>query len=906
MALATGATVTTLTDTSPSPTSAAVILGTGGTAVMQATGGPNNTSYVSLNKAYAEVTVPAKFGDTITVCAVVRVPSITSPWPADGSQPTPSHKALFSVTGGTVWSANTDATHSQGTYPSVFNELDSAPVGVERLRINGNEVGLGSTDIGQNWAIVTAVIRGLVGVTTLRIGRSASGYGTVELDVRSLDVWPGALTGPQMNFIHQPRALKAGITVGDASVVPRAAADMLSGTSVFNRKRVLDGSDVDSRRDWYYRAKTQFQLGQESSIAGGLVGFYPRGSAINTNKAQYSIPTGIVPADAPTERVWFAGWGDQAHPSGDSFVSGLGGAWVSAPVPALSRMGTGTNDLTSVAATPTTTSTLRYATPAGTAQATMSVGFPGAWTIGTTGLPWAFGGENFQATSSVRQTTTVTMTAGVSAGATSFISASGFPDWEGWAFGTTGTSWKSYYDTVHIASVVFRSATNDYLWTLAPSASGVAGFPSNHPAGEKVSADTGDYRWIFTSPLTVAHAAGTVATCTGLPPVVPAVGDTAIVCAGEYPYLWPTNTEWFCGSDVFVVTGTTRRLDSTRTWALDRPLTVAHTVGTIVGPTHQLEASGGDRHLGLLQPYSATAVGLKTVVGSVATQSALPATANVGDGYQTADEHVWVWSGSAFADGGLLRWRMWEFWGFRRSNVVRQPDGTTARYSAAYGGFCPDFYHWDGVFKHGWGSRACGNSMFTGLILISEWSRAAAAATATGDITQYRNAIPHAIGMGYCVTGSDSGAGALKGTANLLQIAPANRWDGYDVSSVRQGSEAAIDAVRMIMGARWAFRHTITDQQIIDKANAAVADGRDAADVKFRIAVGFALRDYGSTTIDSTTGTQACYVEDPRMVIAGLGFGGQTGSIPDEWRIGRAIQDLTNFFAGDALLPVIG
>lgn len=102
------------------------------------------------------------------------------------------------------------------------------------------------------------------------------------------------------------------------------------------------------------------------------------------------------------------------------------------------------------------------------------------------------------------------------------------------------------------------------------------------------------------------------------------------------------------------------------------------------------------------------------------------------------------------------------------------------------------------------------------------------------------------------------------------------------------------------MGSRWAISHTVTDAQILAWVNSAAA-----VDQPYRAAVGFALRDYGAVTIDTTTGAAAIYVEDERASKAGFGFGAATSSIPSEWRIRDAVLSSIQTFAVESLLPVM-
>ena len=282
--------------------------------------------------------------------------------------------------------------------------------------------------------------------------------------------------------------------------------------------------------------------------------------------------------------------------------------------------------------------------------------------------------------------------------------------------------------------------------------------------------------------------------------------------------------------------------------------------------------------------------------GPVPSFTALPTTGQTtGDGWVAADTgHLWAWSGTAWVDGGISRWAFWEMWGVRYSTT--NPNGL---YCMAYGGYCDDFYHWNGVYKYTWGSRACGNSMLTGLVTVAEWQAAADAATAANDVTKYRDAIPHQIGVGYVVTGSDYGVGISPGTRQT-NIAPANRWDGTNYSGVMAGAADAISRDRMVMGARWALSHLVTDAQILSWANTGAA-----AEVKYRVAVGFAMRDFGLTTIDTTTGAAAIYVEDPRASRAGYGFGAATSDIPEEYRIRDAVLSAIRTFAVESMLPVM-
>lgn len=788
------------------------------------TDGPNGQPYLDFTGGAVLMQQDAsKIGPDVTVIAVVQKPTPTGGANTTTAMAAAAQAAIISATGFDILAGFTDLTRTPGNQPWANNTVGGSGAGLERMWINGAEVGLGSQDIGSTWSIISVTIRGLpTTMTTLRLNRAGNGSGTTtDLRIGTVELYNRVLTRQELNARHQQLGAQWAIAVSDSTVKATSLARMHAPIAFMNRKRPLDGSDVDSYRDWAARAVRQLKY-TKTANAAGVQGYYDDPYQLSVNKSAFSIPVYVVPPNQPTAQVGVSGWSNQTALFGPGDVSGLATRFQKVPLPTQGALLPGLNNNLTMPARVVGTVQMKAAAAIGDTTFVSNNGFPSGWTIGAGGLPWVLGTNGFR-----------------------------------------------------VLSVAKQAATNDYLWTV----------------------DTA---------LTAAVAAGVSGSSQGEDPVVPAAGATSIVLSGGTPYLYPTSVQFdtvHASSDQFTggatveqvqVTSVTARRDSTRIWNLSSPLTGTYALGDRVRPRYQLEANGNDKHVGILQPYCAIAYAVHK--GPVTNFAALPtAGQTAGDGWVTADTgHLWAWSGTAWVDGGISRWAFWEMWGVRYSTT--NPDGL---YVMAYGGYCDDFYHWSGVFKYTWGSRACGNSMLTGLVTVAEWQAAADAATASGDVTKYRDAIPHQIGVGYVVTGSDYGVGISPGT-RLTNIAPGNRWDGTNYSGVQAGSADAISRDRMVMGARWAMSHLVTDAQILSWANAGAG-----AEVKYRVAVGFAMRDFGLTTIDTTTGAAAIYVEDERASRAGYGFGAATSAIPEESRIRDAVLSAIRTFDVESLLPVM-
>lgn len=699
-----GATVTTITD----PVSSATL--TWDTASSQPatyrTDGPGGTGYVDSNGGAVLHSSPITLGTQATIIAIARKPTPVGSPNTAASMPAGDHASLLSTPSFDLYIGYTDLTRTQATMPWANNAIDGSGSALERMWINGAEVGIGSQDITTDWAIVTIQIRGLpAGTSVMAVNKTHDGYGVRDVQVRHIEVFAGQLlTLPQLNYRHSQLGTKHQIPVHDATAVPATKARMHAPIALMNRRRILDGSDVDSYRDWAARAIRQLKY-TTTANAQGVTGYYANPAQLSINKGSYSIPLYVVPQATPRVRIGFVGYSAQRTQNADSAVSGLGARMASVPLPPLATIQSGTNQ---------------------------------QFVLGAAAAAGA---------------TTLQVLKGPKASA-------------------TDTGCVPYLFPAGVQYVIEPGTANSEVFTSTES------FDT-----EKLNAPT----------------------------------DTT------QPYPW-----------------------------LITALTNAHPAGALFQRAHQIEADGNDKHCGILCP-----------TGNVA-----------GDGVQIVE--------------------FFELWGLRPSLV--SPSG----WAFAFGGYCDDFYHWNGVFKYTWGSRACGLSMLSGLVTVAEWQAAADAATAaSGDVTKYRDAIPHAIGVGYVVTGSDYGAGISQGT-RLTNIAPANRWDGTNYSGVKAGAATAISQDRMVMGSRWAISHTVTDAQILAWVNSAAV-----VDQPYRVAVGFALRDYGAVTIDTTTGAAAIYVEDERASKAGFGFGAATSSIPSEWRIRDAVLSAIQTFAVESLLPVM-
>lgn len=784
------------------------------------TDGPNGQPYLDFaGGAVLLQSDASKVGPDVTVIAVVQKPTPTGGANTTTAVAPNAQAAIISASGFDILAGFTDLTHTPANQPWVNNTVNGSGVALERMWINGAEVGLGSQDIGSNWSIISVTIRGLpTTMTAMRLNRASNGSGTTtDLRIGMVELYNRVLTRQELNVRHQQLGARYAIPVTDSTVKPTSKAQMHAPIAFMNRKRALDGSDVDSYRDWAARAVRQLKY-TKTANAAGVQGYYDDPYQLSINKGSFSIPVYVVPPNQPTARVGVSGWSNQTALFGSTDVSGLATRFQKVPLPTQSALLPGTNNTLTMPARVIGTVQVKAAAAIGDTTFVSNGGFPSGWTIGAGGLPWVLGTNGFR-----------------------------------------------------VLSVAKQATTNDYLWTI----------------------DTA---------LTAAVAAGASGTCQGEDPVVPVAGATSIVLSGGLPYLFPAVVTFETAAtgtgapppERLQVTTITARLDSTRVWNLSTPLASSYALGQKVRPQHQIEADGNDKHVGILQPYCSISYSVHK--GTVATLSALPSSGQAtGDGWVTGDTgHLWAWSGTAWVDGGISRWAFWEMWGVRYSTT--NPDGL---YCMAYGGYCDDFYHWNGVYKYTWGSRACGNSMLTGLVTVAEWQAAADAATAANDVTKYRDAIPHQIGVGYVVTGSDYGVGISPGTRQT-NIAPANRWDGTNYSGVAAGAADAISKDRMVMGARWALSHLVTDAQIITWANAGAA-----VEVKYRVAVGFAMRDFGCTTIDTTTGAAAIYVEDERASKAGYGFGATSSAIPEEYRIRDAVLSAIRTFDAESLLPVM-